>query len=127
MQTSEGSTRLRSIDALRGAAALAVVLYHAAGRPPADGGDGVAAALGGAVRFAAGYGYVGVFLFFVISGFCIHLNYAKARASGRDERIEFLPFMSRRAARLRGVDADALSAPAAAALAAKVGAAEMSR
>lgn len=101
MQPSAGSTRLRGIDALRGAAALAVVLYHAAGRPTADGGgDGVGAALGGAVRFAAGYGYVGVFLFFVISGFCIHLNYAKARAAGRDEPIEFLPFWRRRVRRL---------------------------
>lgn len=102
IQASDGSTRLRGIDALRGAAALAVVLYHSAAQTP-GGGDAVnvlSRALGAAVRFAAGYGYVGVFLFFVISGFCIHLNYAKARAAGRDQRIAFLPFWRRRVRRL---------------------------
>ena len=99
LQTSDSPTRLRSIDALRGAAALAVVLYHSVGHTTTDGGV-VARTLGAGIRFAASYGYVGVFLFFVISGFCIHLNHAKAHAAGRDSRVGFLTFWRRRVRRL---------------------------
>ena len=46
------------------------------------------------------FGYVGVFLFFVISGFCIHLQWAKARASGQPHEIRFGAFWKRRFRRL---------------------------
>ena len=67
-------TRLRGIDALRGIAALGVVFYHAV-----DQGDKVLPQnlLQYPVRlvqFASSFGYISVFLFFVISGFCIHLQ-----------------------------------------------------
>lgn len=100
-QTSVGAARLRSIDALRGAAALAVVLYHVAGQMPDGGAGGLfARVLDAAFRRAAGFGYAGVFLFFVISGFCIHLSQARARAAGLAARVEFRPFWRRRVRRL---------------------------
>ena len=92
--------RLASIDALRGIAALGVVLYHAVG----VAGDGVPQNL---LRWPVvfihsltSYGYVGVFLFFVISGFCIHLQWARARAAGEPHEIRFGPFWKRRIRRL---------------------------
>jgi peptidoglycan/LPS O-acetylase OafA/YrhL len=92
--------RLRSIDALRGAAAMGVVLYHMVGPKPQ-------AAAGSAWRWlslpfmhALSFGYVGVFLFFVISGFCIHLQWAKSAAIGREPEIDFAAFWKRRLLRL---------------------------
>jgi peptidoglycan/LPS O-acetylase OafA/YrhL len=98
---SQGSTRLRGIDALRGAAALAVVLYHSIGQTKPQGSSIFIQLLDAPVRALAAYGYTGVFLFFVISGFCIHLNQAKARASGREgARVGFFAFWRRRVLRL---------------------------
>jgi peptidoglycan/LPS O-acetylase OafA/YrhL len=100
LDKSSGSTRLRGIDALRGAAALAVVLYHAIGQTQPPGSHWLARLFVQPAREAVAYGYTGVFLFFVISGFCIHLNQAKARAEGRAPRIEFFSFWRRRVRRL---------------------------
>jgi peptidoglycan/LPS O-acetylase OafA/YrhL len=95
-----GATRLRSIDALRGAAALAVVLYHALSNPRPSSGL-FARFVTAPTAFLTSYGYTGVFLFFVISGFCIHLAQAKASARGRGaERVEFFSFWRRRVRRL---------------------------
>jgi peptidoglycan/LPS O-acetylase OafA/YrhL len=96
---SSGSTRLRSIDALRGAAALAVVLYHAVGQAKPNSGF-FARLLAEGAHAVVSYGYTGVFLFFVISGFCIHLNQAKAQAAGAAPRVEFFSFWRRRVRRL---------------------------
>jgi peptidoglycan/LPS O-acetylase OafA/YrhL len=93
--------RLRSIDALRGIAALGVVVYHAV-----EQGEKVLP--GDAMRypvrvlqFVSSFGYVGVFLFFVISGFCIHLTWARARANGEERpKIPFVAFWKRRLRRL---------------------------
>src|SRR3954451_6422508 len=75
-------SRYLSIDALRGTAALGVVAYHVVGAHPQKG-------IGGALSFLAmpfvdafSFGYVSVFLFFVISGFCIHLQWTRQRAEG---------------------------------------------
>ncbi len=92
--------RLQSIDALRGVAALGVVLYHAVLQTqnavpnnflqwPVRGG-----------MFLSSLGYIGVFLFFVISGFCIHLQWAKSRVAGKPSPIQFGPFWKRRIRRL---------------------------
>ena len=94
------TSRLRSIDALRGIAALGVVFFHAV-----DQGDKVLPhnLLDYPVRlvqFLSSFGYIGVFLFFVISGFCIHLQWARARATGVEPDIRFGPFWKRRLRRL---------------------------
>lgn len=86
-------TRLETIDALRGIAALAVVLHHA---------------FIGYVRDSPlarlepvfWLGSTGVWLFIVISGFCIHLRYAKTAVQGRPEPPAFVPFWKRRLRRL---------------------------
>jgi peptidoglycan/LPS O-acetylase OafA/YrhL len=92
--------RLRSIDALRGAAALGVVLYHIVGpRPQIAAGDSWRW-LTLPFLHALSFGYVGVFLFFVISGFCIHLQWARASATGGNPEIDFAAFWKRRLRRL---------------------------
>lgn len=92
--------RLTSIDALRGVAALGVVLYHAvlqtANATPTNFFQWPVKG----VQLLSSYGYVGVFLFFVISGFCIHLQWAKAEAAGERTKINFLAFWKRRVRRL---------------------------
>lgn len=104
-------SRLASIDALRGVAALWVFAYHlwnvfAPGYSPqgspadhkplsADTGLGVLVSY----PFCA-YGYTGVGLFFVLSGFCIHLPQARRfHRKGTDE-LEPRTFFRRRLRRL---------------------------
>src|SRR3977135_1994598 len=92
--------RLASIDALRGLAALGVVLYHTVDVTR----DGVPQNF---LRWPLLFVHslpslvcVCVFLFFVISGFCIHLQWARARTSGKPHEIHFIPFWKRRIRRL---------------------------
>ena len=92
--------RLASIDALRGIAALGVVLYHALGRVDAPSPQHLLQWPSFFIHSLTSFGYVGVFLFFVISGFCIHLQWAKARAAGRPHQIQFGAFWKRRLRRL---------------------------
>jgi peptidoglycan/LPS O-acetylase OafA/YrhL len=73
--------RLQSIDSLRGIAALGVVVFHLCGG--LDRGN-----------ILTEYGRTGVFLFFVISGFCIHLKTAKGH------ELDFVAFWKRRWVRL---------------------------
>jgi peptidoglycan/LPS O-acetylase OafA/YrhL len=94
------TTRLRSIDALRGIAALGVVLYHAVEQGKNALPNNLLDYPIRLVQFVSSFGYVGVFLFFVISGFCIHLQWAKARATGIEPDIRFGPFWKRRLRRL---------------------------
>jgi peptidoglycan/LPS O-acetylase OafA/YrhL len=68
--------RLRGIDALRGAAALGVVFYHAVAQGDQFLPNNFFRYPIRVVQFATSFGYIGVFLFFVISGFCIHLQWA---------------------------------------------------
>jgi peptidoglycan/LPS O-acetylase OafA/YrhL len=91
--------RLIGIDALRGVAALMVVVYHAIGKQPTNTAS-FWAILDAAVRYPLTFGYSGVYLFFVISGFCIHLQWAKRRAAGEDYHIDFWAFWRRRLGRL---------------------------
>jgi len=92
--------RLISIDALRGVAALGVVLYHTVGQTLPVVRDSSFKLPEQIIQFLSSLGYVGVFLFFVISGFCIHLRWAKARAAGSAEQIQFGSFWKRRIRRL---------------------------
>ena len=92
--------RLQSIDALRGIAALGVVFYHAVAQTTNSGPDNLFRWPVKVVQFISSYGYIGVFLFFVISGFCIHLQWAKARATQQPQSIQFGSFWRRRIRRL---------------------------
>jgi peptidoglycan/LPS O-acetylase OafA/YrhL len=79
--------RLGWVDAMRGIAALAVALFHgmlvlyvgvnAVAGHPASRFDRLASYL----SWPTHYGYVGVMLFFVLSGFVIHLPYAGGKRS----------------------------------------------
>ncbi len=89
-------SRLVGIDALRGVAAFAVMLCHTL-RLELDHYQGPLRWLG----LAFGWGFVGVYLFFVISGFCIHLRWARQRAEGvENPQIDFVGFWRRRIRRL---------------------------
>ncbi len=94
------STRLRSIDALRGAAAMGVVMYHAVDQGWQVLPNNLLKYPLRLVQFGASFGYISVFLFFVISGFCIHLQWTKAKAAGVEPEIHFGSFWKRRLRRL---------------------------
>jgi peptidoglycan/LPS O-acetylase OafA/YrhL len=95
-----GTTRLRGIDALRGAAALGVVFFHAVEQGPKVLPNNLFQYPIRLVQFGSSFGYIGVFLFFVISGFCIHLQWARAKAAGTEPEIRFGSFWKRRIRRL---------------------------
>jgi peptidoglycan/LPS O-acetylase OafA/YrhL len=69
--------RLRSLDGLRGFAILMVVWYHLWLV------SGYASPLFGPLQLVARDGFLGVDLFFFISGFCIALPYARASVAAR--------------------------------------------
>ncbi|HZE71320.1 MAG TPA: acyltransferase [Pyrinomonadaceae bacterium] len=98
IKASQG--RLLSIDALRGLAALGVVLYHAIQQTKDPIPSPVVKWPTLLIQIVSSYGYIGVFLFFVISGFCIHLQWARARADGEGGEIHFGAFWKRRIRRL---------------------------
>jgi peptidoglycan/LPS O-acetylase OafA/YrhL len=92
--------RLQSIDALRGIAALGVVFYHAVWQSSNAVPANIFRWPVKSLQFLSSFGYIGVFLFFVISGFCIHLQWAKKRANGQPSSIQFGTFWRRRLRRL---------------------------
>ncbi|HWF88915.1 MAG TPA: acyltransferase [Pyrinomonadaceae bacterium] len=92
--------RLRGIDALRGAAALGVVFYHAVDQSHNVLPNNLFQYPIRLVQFVSSFGYIGVFLFFVISGFCIHLQWARGKAAGVEPDIRFGAFWKRRIRRL---------------------------
>src|SRR3954471_13268075 len=92
--------RLLSIDCLRGLAALGVVAHHACLHNPSAFASGHPVTI---LEEALGMGFAGVWLFFVISGFCIHLRHARALAAAKGgpvEPIDFAGFWKRRIVRL---------------------------
>ena len=93
--------RVLSLDAMRGAAALVVVMYHALGVSPQTAPGDWQLWLPTIVSAAVHFGYAGIYLFFVISGFCIHLHWARARAAGSESpTVNFFSFWQRRVRRL---------------------------
>lgn len=94
--TTPRASRLRTIDALRGAAALGVVLFHASDVPGMSDDGRVYAA----IEWVLNWGRYGVWLFFVISGFCIHLSWATRSHHGPAPIPSFGAFWLRRFRRL---------------------------
>ena len=92
--------RFQSIDALRGIAALGVVFYHALSQTGALLPNNFMRWPVQGLQFVSSFGYIGVFLFFVISGFCIHLQWARSQANGQPQTIRFGAFWRRRFRRL---------------------------
>ena len=95
--------RLTVIDGLRGIAAFRVVLYHVFGGFNLFSTELRLKTIGvGAVPyFIPAAGFSGVYLFFVISGFCIHLRYARQVRDGLSEpKVDFWGFWKRRWVRL---------------------------
>jgi peptidoglycan/LPS O-acetylase OafA/YrhL len=92
--------RLITIDALRGIAALSITIAHAAGNLPYT----LEMLQNGWLSlffypFSANIGRV--YLFFLISGFSIHLSWCKNKIrTGTDKNIEFIPFWKKRLIRL---------------------------
>lgn len=93
--------RMLTLDAMRGGAALAVVTYHALGVAPQTALLGWEWWLPQIAGYLVHFAFAGIYLFFVISGFCIHLHWARARAAGVHKPvINFLYFWKRRVRRL---------------------------
>ncbi|MEN3330257.1 MAG: hypothetical protein V7638_5064 [Acidobacteriota bacterium] len=90
-----------TLDAMRGAAALVVVAYHALGVAQQTAFTGWQWWLPQITAYLVHFAFAGIYLFFVISGFCIHLFWAKARAAGvQNPLINFSIFWKRRVRRL---------------------------
>ena len=100
LSVSSNSIRLRGVDALRGMAALGIVLYHATDQSTAALPNNFLYYPLRLVQLGVSQTYISVFLFFVISGFCIHLQWARARAAGEETHIKFGAFWKRRIRRL---------------------------
>ncbi len=95
-----GRGRLAGIDALRGAAALGVVLVHLPTTAHLRPYTGPEITLVNLVRLLFDLGSTGVILFFLISGFCVHWRWAVARRIDMDSPLRVLPFWKRRFRRL---------------------------
>jgi peptidoglycan/LPS O-acetylase OafA/YrhL len=74
VSSSQSAERLDVLDGLRGLAIALVVWYHAW----LVSGQGITG-----LNFVAEAGFLGVDLFFFISGFCIYFPYARAQREGR--------------------------------------------
>ncbi len=79
---------------------MGVVLYHAVDQTAAALPDNLLRYPVKLIQTASSFGYIGVFLFFVISGFCIHLQWARAQALGGEPKVHFGSFWRRRIRRL---------------------------
>ena len=87
--------RLISVDALRALAALAVLVGHVP-----FSGDPLPSSVQSLLAAGLRLGRLGVPLFLVLSGFCIHLSVARRIASGEGVRSDWVRFWSRRFWRL---------------------------
>ncbi len=99
---ADDARRLAAIDALRGVAVLAVLLDHLpfslSLAPTMHGAPFALSAFPSWASEVLSIGQYGVNLFLVLSGFCIHMRWARRGAI--HERVDFLPFWKRRLYRL---------------------------
>ena len=79
---------------------MGVVLYHAIDQGTKILPNNILRYPVQLLQTVSSFGYIGVFLFFVISGFCIHLQWARGQASGTTPTIHFGSFWKRRIRRL---------------------------
>ena len=94
--------RLVTIDALRGIAALSIAVAHVSGNIVMTF-EQMSGSLLNIFFFPFTVGIARVYLFFLISGFCIHLRWVKAKvdpAKDESKALEFIPFWKRRFWRL---------------------------
>jgi peptidoglycan/LPS O-acetylase OafA/YrhL len=91
------SSRLKSIDLLRGVAALAIVVSHATLSETVPASPPVWFRILHAIFSQGGWG---VPLFFVISGFCIHMPWASRHARSGSVQVDWFGFWKRRIRRL---------------------------
>ena len=94
--------RLVTIDALRGIAALSIAVAHVSGNIVMTF-EQMSDSLLNVLFFPFTVGIARVYLFFLISGFCIHLRWVKAKvdpAKDTKKALEFIPFWKRRFWRL---------------------------
>ncbi len=87
--------RLQSVDVLRGIAAVMVVLLHIQLRASVD-----VSVFRTLFFWPLDFGTLGVTLFLVISGFCIHLAVARRIAGGQGKQADWAQFWKRRFFRL---------------------------
>ena len=91
-----------TIDALRGIAALSIAVAHVSGNIVMTF-EQMSGSLLNIIFFPFTVGIARVYLFFLISGFCIHLRWVKAKvdpAKDESKALEFIPFWKRRFWRL---------------------------
>ena len=94
-RTTPSHSRLLSVDVLRALAALAVVLHHIP-----RFADGLSSEMRLVLFLPLRLGALGVPLFLVLSGFCIHLRAAAVLARGQEVRGDWGRFWRRRFFRL---------------------------
>ncbi|MBL8820983.1 MAG: acyltransferase [Planctomycetia bacterium] len=108
MPSPTNPQRLDLIDALRGFAALWVFLYHIwnvlnpwkTSQVAPVSWDVNQSWFDSLSFFAIQFGYYGVTIFFVVSGFCIHLPQARRRVVGGQDGLKLAAFFERRFWRL---------------------------
>lgn len=95
------NSRLNSIDFLRGCAAMGVVFFHASVTGKLTELLTIYPLWFRGVAWTMEFAKMGVALFFVISGFCIHLKWSKELAeTGQERSLNFVGFWKRRLNRL---------------------------
>jgi len=106
--SSRSLPRVPAIDLFRGIAILVVILYHINGNIIFPQGWGLVRGADGAAHIGGGsmvlrflllpfhFGRVGVNLFFVISGLCIHLRFAFIQAAAPATAFPLKTFFARR-------------------------------
>jgi peptidoglycan/LPS O-acetylase OafA/YrhL len=103
---SQSRSWVKSLDALRGAAALYVLLSHISlltfiPHALLQRGDSLLTRLTALFFEAFTFGHQAVIIFFVLSGFCIHYRQAKGTyESRRDSKFDVLGYYERRAHRI---------------------------